>query len=133
MKNKKMVREEWVDIAKGIVILLVIFEHSLLDSEWFLAKSILLFHMPFFFFISGYCYKFSSSINHNKYRQKNIIKTLKIVFLIGLMSFSFYILKDLFKHNFSIDKLIRYASDFIYGNSVNGHTFGGGTGLSLLC
>ena len=45
-------KEKWITIAKGIGILLVIFEHSLFEVD-FLGKLILIFHMPLFFFLSG--------------------------------------------------------------------------------
>lgn len=59
MKNDKMKaerqggnsREKRVDILKGILIVLVIVGHS-----WSaLSNVIFLFHMPVFFFVSGYC------------------------------------------------------------------------------
>lgn len=73
-----MKKEKWIDISKGIVILLVIFEHSLMQID-FIAKNILMFHMPFFFFISGLC--FNSNMNNEeerKWRRKNFKKYLKI-------------------------------------------------------
>lgn len=129
MNSKYSKYENWVTIIKGMTMILVIFEHSLLDSNWFAARIILMFHMPLFFFISGYCYRDSPSNNCVKYRKKNTIKTLRIVAVIGAFSFPFYILKDYLKHDFSGSKILRYCMDFIYCNSVNGHTFGGGYGL----
>lgn len=48
-------RKEWIDIAKGIGILLVVFGHSIgyLDDAG--NRFILSFHMPLFFFLSGLC------------------------------------------------------------------------------
>ena len=59
------VRLEWVDIAKGIGIILVVFGHSLfniLGSEHVdlvipTITSIYLFHMPLFLFINGFLFK----------------------------------------------------------------------------
>ena len=47
----------WVDASRGIAMLLVILGHcigSLNDPGY---KFILSFHMPLFFFLSGYCAK----------------------------------------------------------------------------
>lgn len=62
-----MRRIEWVDISKGIAIILVIIGHTIsLDGVGF--KIIYSFHMPFFFLMSGYLYKENKSA-------VNIIKT----------------------------------------------------------
>ena len=63
MNNHK--RENWIDIAKGIGILLVIIGHSS-ERPMVLKQFIYSFHMPLFFIISGYVY------NHNKWKEKGI-------------------------------------------------------------
>lgn len=49
MKN----RIEWIDIAKGISIILVVYGHSGLNSVPFIGDWFSAFRMPFFFFVSG--------------------------------------------------------------------------------
>lgn len=51
-------RTGWIDIAKGIGILLVVFGHAEVGG----TKLIYSFHMPFFFIISGILYKESKAI-----------------------------------------------------------------------
>lgn len=51
-------RNEIIDIAKGIGILLVVYAHAYLP----LSSVIEYFHMPLFFFLSGYTFKESDSI-----------------------------------------------------------------------
>ena len=46
-------REPWIDVARGIAILLVVLGHSIGVLEDPLNRFILSFHMPLFFFISG--------------------------------------------------------------------------------
>lgn len=46
-------RNEQIDVARGIAILLVILGHSFYSIEDPLNKIILSFHMPLFFFLSG--------------------------------------------------------------------------------
>ena len=57
-------RITWIDRARGIGILLVIFEHcccALLNfAEDPRARFICTFHMPLFFFISGFCHNNSN-------------------------------------------------------------------------
>lgn len=47
-------RLEYVDIAKGIGMLLVIFGHTVPYGDHWLFRIIYSFHMPLFFFLSGY-------------------------------------------------------------------------------
>lgn len=49
-------RIKWIDVAKGIGIICVIIGHMGIPS--FISKYIYSFHMPLFFFISGYVFKF---------------------------------------------------------------------------
>ena len=61
-------RCEWLDVAKGMAIILVVLGHSAqyyLYPETFMQapmwRIIYFFHMPFFFFLSGYASGFSNS------------------------------------------------------------------------
>lgn len=51
MENKRI---EWIDISKGILIVLVLLGHT--QASPHLVGYIFSFHMPFFFFISGYLF-----------------------------------------------------------------------------
>lgn len=79
---------EYMDIAKGCAIILVVIGHSGAP----ITNFIYLFHMALFFFISGYFYKESYSDNPIKLLFKRL-KTLYIPFLK-------YELIYLFLHNF---------------------------------
>ena len=46
-------RIEWIDIAKGIAIILVVYGHAGLANIPLREKWVCAFHMPFFFFISS--------------------------------------------------------------------------------
>jgi fucose 4-O-acetylase-like acetyltransferase len=54
MANINAQRIDWIDQAKGIGILLVVIGHMNIPQE--LSKIIFSFHMPLFFFVSGYLY-----------------------------------------------------------------------------
>ena len=47
-------RKEFVDVARGLVIILMIIGHSNAPAE--IIRGIYGFHMPFFFILSGYIY-----------------------------------------------------------------------------
>lgn len=50
-------RVSWIDVAKGVAILLVCAGHTKLAQMGILNSWINSFHMAFFFFIAGYCFK----------------------------------------------------------------------------
>ena len=55
-----MKREKYIDVAKGFGILLVVYGHVISNCDLrpdltLIQKFIYSFHMPLFFFISGYC------------------------------------------------------------------------------
>ena len=48
-------RDDKVTIAKGIGILLMVAAHAGIPDV--ISRFIVMFHMPLFFFMSGYCFK----------------------------------------------------------------------------
>lgn len=48
-------RLDWIDFAKGIGIILVVWAHT----RGFFTNYIEQFHMPLFFFVSGYLYQYN--------------------------------------------------------------------------
>ena len=75
-----MERIKYIDIAKGIGILLVIIGHSFPES--YIQRLCYCFHMPLFFFISGLCY------NHLKYDFRKLLRVCTRQLLIPLVLFS---------------------------------------------
>ncbi|RYM02809.1 hypothetical protein EWH99_10775 [Sporolactobacillus sp. THM7-7] len=49
-------RVKYLDVAKGILIILVVLGHSGLDQDISIARDVFWFHMPAFFIISGYLF-----------------------------------------------------------------------------
>ena len=47
-------RESWIDVLKGIGIILVVIGHTSMENP--LVKWIYVFHMPLFFALSGYMF-----------------------------------------------------------------------------
>ena len=48
-----MIRYRFIDIARGIAIIVVVLGHSFSSADCPMNKMILGFHMPLFFFLSG--------------------------------------------------------------------------------
>ena len=53
--ENKNLRNDAVSIAKGIAIILMVMAHT--QCPFWLWSYIHMFHMPLFFFFSGYCFK----------------------------------------------------------------------------
>lgn len=109
---------KWVDVAKGIGILLVIVGHN--NFNPFLITTIYTFHMPFFFFISGYLY------NHGKYKKnfcgfvfKKFNRLVLPYFITNFTILSFYALLTFFKlyHSFNSD-FQKSLIEIFYGNGA---------------
>lgn len=81
---------EWVDILKGIGILLVVLGHQL-DNDFTLFKYIYSFHMPLFFFISGFLFPSNCYKNNLKdYIYKKQITLIRPYFVFGFISLFIY-------------------------------------------
>lgn len=79
--NQHTGRINWLDFAKGIGIILVVLGHAILPTEY--AIWIFSFHMPLFFFLSGYLF------SENKFKTLNLfIKRKASTLLIPYFSFS---------------------------------------------
>lgn len=107
-----MKQNEWIDVAKGIGILLVIIGHSPFNPT--IINIIFTFHMPLFFFMGGYLF------NYSKYKKNTILfvskkaKRLVYPFFITniiVITFLYYFIKF---HNSPIKNWI----GIIYGNSA---------------
>lgn len=115
-------RLDWIDKAKGIGIVLVILGHTLCPPSikfWLYS-----FHMPLFFFLSGYVFKIKTP-NFLDFL-KNKIKTLIIPALIlGCISIIYSLIEGLiFNHPYSINCTQRFFGGFIQMRGFYGFSFG---------
>ena len=118
----------WVDYAKFIGIVLVIFQHNI-SQVYHLGTSfifnsigafILLFHMPLFFVISGFLY-------HDKGKRRNFQKAfwslLLPYFIYQFLYLPFVIINKVYIHHIDIALVIKKCLLGIwFGESVNNHT-----------
>lgn len=76
----KIDRVEWIDIVRGIAIILIITGHSIIGyDKTFFAAMIYAVHVPVFFVLSGYLFK----------KRKNIIQYIKHLSLTLLLPYFF--------------------------------------------
>lgn len=64
-------RDLTIDIAKGITIFLMVWGHSIFGT--FAWEKIYLFHMPLFFFISGFFFKNMSFVSYLKNKSQRLL------------------------------------------------------------
>lgn len=72
-------RIEWIDTMRGIAMIMVIYGH--IDGGSYVGKFVYLFHVPAFFFLSGYL--FNPSVSLGRYFQKRICRLLVPFVLFG--------------------------------------------------
>ena len=117
--NSKKHRLHHIDVAKGLLILLVVYGHfwshiELLDAHTALYlrqanNTFIAFYMPAFFFITGYCSDFSKPID------TNIIHSFRMIML---PAFVFSILVFIANHHFDKAKVITFLNSLVlYGGS----------------
>lgn len=79
-------RLHWVDIARAFFIIAIVFGHIV--ESGIVYKWVFSFHVPAFFFISGYCFKFDE--NWGKYIGKKI-KSIVIPYVVfSILSIVFF-------------------------------------------
>lgn len=87
-------RYDWIDSLKGMAIILVVIGHiNNVSNE--LNQYIYSFHMPLFFFISGYLFNFEKYADiGKKYLVKKIDSLIIPYFFFSVISYMFYITMD---------------------------------------
>lgn len=108
-----MQRISWIDVARGIGIILVIQGHALSSHSY--RHLIYAFHMPLFFFIAGLVF------NYKKYpfivTFKKSINGIIVPYLgFGLLSYFFWWAENA-NFRFEISAFLNHLSGIIYGNS----------------
>lgn len=79
MEGQKAAHDPVIAIAKGLCIIFMVIGHT--DGHGFLTKFIYLFHMPLFFFVSGYFNKGADSIPDLRSKLVKRVKRLYLPFV----------------------------------------------------
>lgn len=80
-----MKRVAWIDVAKGMGILLVVLAHSRFQSRemsWWINS----FHMPLFFVVAGICYDETRYSNFFAYLRRKIVALVYPYFTLSLLA-----------------------------------------------
>lgn len=113
----------WIDVAKFLAMFLVILEHVILafnfqntDYIAYIRNVVISFHMPLFFFVSGYLYKQKSkSDNYSKILWGLLIPYLIYQFLYLPLKLGFYIF---YEHIPSLVAAIKCFIGIILGDNL---------------
>ncbi len=110
-------RISWIDISKGILILSVFAGHMISSPNW-LIHFIYSFHMPAFFFLSGYC--FSAKRKFGAFILNKLKTVLLPLFTIGLTeSLAVALLKNILEPG-SVSWSKTLLAPFVqYGSELN--------------
>lgn len=108
---KKENRIKWIDISKGIGIILVVLGHCNIPMNW--AIIIYSFHMPLFFFLSGYLFSIKKYSSFNPFLVHKAKTILLPYFYFSFLSFLYFAI-----HNQT--EIIKPLIGIFYSNGING-------------
>ncbi|GAB3925227.1 acyltransferase family protein [Mucilaginibacter myungsuensis] len=116
MDNK---RYGFLDIAKAIGIFLVVWGHA--NPPYGVVKLIYAFHMPLFFFVSGYLFSFSKHPTAREFISVRARQLLLPYIFLNIISYLFWLL---ISRNFGIDNaadvpVYKPLIGMIYGNGMD--------------
>lgn len=110
-------RISWIDICRGIAIILVLYGHLFnTDHQRYLIYA---FHMPLFFFISGLVFKPTGSKPIWTFTKKYIKQLLIPYYLFALLTYIFALISQT-AGDVSLSGIAYQFFGIIYGNGNNG-------------
>src|SRR3989344_1271763 len=109
-------RLHWVDVCKGIGILLVIYGHGLSGDSF--RYIIYAFHMPLFFFLSGVIFHHKKHEQFLPYLKKDIKGILLPYFLFAFISLGIWFLNRTPEYQ-TLHVLTKSITGILYGNAHN--------------
>jgi len=83
-------RKEWIDIAKAIGIILVVFGHLALPAR--MVNFIYSFHVPLFFFLSGMTCSIKNNSTVTSFFRKKIDSIVVPYFIFSMITYGFWVL-----------------------------------------
>lgn len=102
--------------AQGGAILSVIFQHTTTVTS--ISRFILIFHMPLFFFISGYCYKQRNGEDLRIWRKKTLGSYVKVYVLFSSFGYLYWLAVQFIGSAFDLRIALRELLGIFYCNQV---------------
>lgn len=100
----KRKRIDWIDVSKGLGIILVVLGHTGISHVY--IKEIFTFHMPLFFWLSGYVFDDSKYKSLKLFVKKRFKLLIIPYFMLSLINYFFYVLVDA---NYNLGEISSYA------------------------
>lgn len=98
----KLGYQKWIDIYKGIAILLIVLGHGILPERVY--GILFAFHLPLFFYLSGYTIE--ENLDRYKFDQFFIQKFYRIILPYFLALFSFIPIQIIYSNSFTFGELM---------------------------
>lgn len=115
METKKRERISWIDSAKGLGIILVVLGHNIPPEP--AVSLIYAFHMPLFFFLSGYLENPDKYSTIDKLLFAKLKRLIMPYFLFNIMTYSYWLFIDHPVYNY--DNVIKPIIGIFYGVGSN--------------
>ncbi len=103
-------REEWIDAAKGIGIILVVLGHIWLIGPG--QKIINSFHMPLFFFLSGYVFRFERYQGFRQFFSSKMNRILAPYLWFSVITYSYWLIVERWVSGNGISPLAAFLNIF---------------------
>jgi len=110
MENKRI---DWIDTAKGIGIFLVVLGHNSIPPVVF--SYFFSFHMPLFFFLSGFLFSSAANLNFQDFFLKKTKTLLAPYLFLGFLVYSYW-LAVVQKFSLANSDLLKPLADLLYGS-----------------
>lgn len=104
-------RITWIDVLKGLGMILVMFAHASLPSE--IRKYIYTFHLPLFFCITGFLFSTKKYDNVTQFLKAKFKSLLIPYFIFSLFNYVFYLVFSRFANTVAENKLKPFLGIFI--------------------
>lgn len=115
MAAPKQERMHYIDMLKGIAIVLVVLGHNSFSD--YATQAIYLFHMPLFFVISGFLDRLEG-INFGDYVRKKLRRLMYPYITFGILIMVYNTLFDALSGKRSLVKLLKRIGAIAYGNLI---------------
>lgn len=121
-----MMRDEKITISKAIAIMLMVICHAGLPSRY--SHFVSMFHMPLFFFVSGYCFKDKYLIETKQFL-KNKIRGIYVPFvkwsLIFLVLHNVFFSLNVYGEMYDVKSFMKNATYIIFSMNETEQLLGG--------
>ncbi len=105
-------RIEWIDIAKGIGILFVVYGH-INYAPGLIGPAIYAFHMPLFFILSGMVFCKDKYKSYTQYLKRDFVGLICPYIFFYLLSFFYVVVADIVQNGISSFELSNHLNGFI--------------------